>query len=250
MNCKPYIGVTGFTTRQEVEEALSAMPGNSQRLLMVGILASYKTLNGRAPGNPKRYPDIHAIKNIFTDHPQALNLIHYNTKETEDLMSQLNSLTEEGGSCLHGFQLNICWPPDWQLIRFRENNPDMRIVLQISEKAFGAAEYSAKKLCSQINNYKDSITDVLLDSSGGTGKTLRPDFMNYYISAIRSLCPNIGIGVAGGLSSNTPHLIEAVALHYPDVSIDAEGRLRNIANDTLEIESVKLYIKRSLSILQ
>ena len=250
MNRKQYIGVTGFMTRQEVESALSAMPQDSQILLMVGVLASYKTLNGQEPGNPKRYPNIHAIKNIFVDHPKALNLIHYNTRETDTLLSQLNSLVEEAGPCLHGFQLNICWPPNWQLARFKENNPNMRMVLQISEKAFSAAEYSAKKLSSRINDYKDSITDILLDGSGGTGKTLRPDFMNYYISHIRNSCPNIGIGVAGGLSPNTPHLIEAVALNHPGVSIDAEGKLRNLVSDELELESTKLYIKRSLSILQ
>lgn len=42
---KPYIGVTGFMKREEVEAVLAAFSENSTHKLMVGVLASSKTKN-------------------------------------------------------------------------------------------------------------------------------------------------------------------------------------------------------------
>ena len=106
---KPYIGITGFTTRAEVVRIISEIPRMSDRLLMVGVLASLKTLNGRTNKYPDRYPRVSKISEIFSDNDQAvLNLIHYNTDEAESLDQQLLKAIDLGGKNLHGFQSFRC----------------------------------------------------------------------------------------------------------------------------------------------
>ena len=46
---KPYIGITGFMSPDKVRAVLGALPetfDSGQRLIMCGVLASWKTLNG------------------------------------------------------------------------------------------------------------------------------------------------------------------------------------------------------------
>jgi len=82
----PYVGVTGFMNRQQVTQALSCVPANSNRKLMVGVLISYKTLRGEKNIlNEGRYPQRELINAIFIEHPLAFNVIHYTTPDRATL---------------------------------------------------------------------------------------------------------------------------------------------------------------------
>lgn len=130
---KPYIGITGFMSRDEVEEVLTVFPENSTRKLMVGVLASEKTLHGPTNKWPNRYPD----RSFDTD----------KTRE--------------------------------------------------------------------------------------------------YLRALEDMDLDIGLGVAGGLSAETLHLVEPLIEEFPDLSIDAEGRLRD-ESDKLDLTAAKRYAVKSL----
>jgi len=84
---KPYIGITGFTKREEVEFALKVFPRNSNRKLMVGVLATYKSLRGipMKPKWAKQTPNPEKIKDIFSNDERVINLVHFSTEEGQEV---------------------------------------------------------------------------------------------------------------------------------------------------------------------
>ncbi len=169
-----YIGITGFMKRAEVERALAHLEHpphehEAHRQLMVGVLVSLDTLNGKPPARyPNRYPAIKQVAKIFTDDPRALNLIHYVTSDRSTLPDQFARLIKAGGPNLHGFQLNMRWPDPAALAPLL----GLRVVLQIGEKALEEANHDPKAIAILVGAYVDIVTDVLIDPSGGGGRPI------------------------------------------------------------------------------
>ena len=77
---KPYIGVTGFMTPEEIE-ALQALFGpDDSHQLMVGILVSHKTWNGIPSKYPNLFPPRARLEELVAavDDTRAFTLFHYN----------------------------------------------------------------------------------------------------------------------------------------------------------------------------
>src|SRR3989344_1694312 len=110
---KPYIGITGFMAAREVLSVLRYFHQESySRKLMVGILVSSKTIMGIPNRLDNRYPKPENMGSIFQSDKRCLNLIHFNTKETElkVVYEHLYRSRDLAGSYCHGFQLNMAWP--------------------------------------------------------------------------------------------------------------------------------------------
>ena len=248
---KPYIGITGFMSGDEVRAMLNLMPKNCSRKLMVGVLTDWRTLNGLTPNKwPNRYPAIKEIPGIFTDHPVVLNIAHYHTRELTTLHWQLENLVRSCGPNLHGLQLNIAWPHPMLLKLLRAKHPGVDIILQIGDAAFEIIKHSPERLAAKITEEYDGLIDrVLLDPSGGTGKEFDPAEIAEYLSALKKtrldFGLNFGLGVAGGLSSKNLRHVELLLSKFPDLSIDAEGRLRN-PDDHLDLREAGEYIRGAL----
>lgn len=246
---KPYIGITGFMRREDSYEPLSRMALlGSDRLFMVGVLASLKTLRGQENNLKNRYPEVRNIPRIFNDNHRALNLIHYNTKDTSSLCDQLFWLTDIGGPSLWGFQLNIAWPSLVALTEYRVRYPNSTLVLQVGSKAMKEAGYNPGILLAKVGMYRSLVNYVLLDPSGGGGKSLDPEELKKYLGPLYASGMELGYGVAGGLSSTTLNLLEPLVKEFPDISIDAEGRLRD-ANDNLDQYLAVQYVKEACQLL-
>jgi len=241
---KPYIGITGFMSLSDALHVLDAIPANTDRLVMVGVLASLKTMRGIQNKWPNRYPIMDKIAGIFPNHPSALNLIHYNTKEKDTLGDQLAAMTEFGGANMHGFQLNIVWPALDVLGEYRKKYPTKQIVLQVGGHAFETVNHSPEQLAVRVAEYNGTVEYVLLDPSGGYGKPFDPERARNYLAALRAKNLNVGFGVAGGLSPTTLNLVEPLAMEFPDLSIDAEGRLRT-QEDHLDLTVANEYLRKS-----
>jgi len=223
------------------------VPEDSGRLVMVGVLASQKTFQGQRNKWPNRYPKVGDIKKIFTDHPQALNLIHYNTKEPKTLCEQLLEIAKLCGPNLHGFQLNVAWPSYAAIMGYRSVHPRAKIVLQIGGHAFEKVGHSPKQLAAEINwNYAGLVDYVLLDPSGGKGEPFDTERAREYLQAIKEERTSAHLGVAGGLSPTTLELVEPLVSDFPDLSIDAEGRLRD-HNDNLDLDLAKEYVMNAVN---
>lgn len=242
MKERAYIGVTGFMTKDEVLAVLNTLPAGFQRLLMVGVLASSKTIAGQKNKWPDRYPAVDNLPRIFTQHPLALNLIHYNTKDLGSLLQQLLWVDHLLGGDFNGFQLNIAWPDPKVLEQLHEQRPNLKIVLQIGAHAFELVEHSPERLVQKIaNEYLGLVNHVLLDPSGGLGQPFDPVKTKAYLDALHEFADRVGIGVAGGLGPDTLAPLKSLLMEYSYLSTDAEGKLRDSA-DKLNLLSVTNYV--------
>lgn len=243
-----YIGITGFMNRGEVEEILKCLPLGCNRKLMVGVLASLKTWRGQVNKWPNRYPKIGFVHEIFFNHPQLFNVVHYNTKEPETLREQLLQLTNVIGPDLHGFQLNIAWPNPQQLASYYVAYPGTKIILQIGGYAFELIEHSPQKLASRVaQEYSGLIDYILLDPSGGFGKPLNTAGIRNYLRALKEKGLKVDLGVAGGLGPRTLNLVEPLIEEFPDLSIDVESGVRD-SEDNLDLNLAKEYLNNSLNL--
>lgn len=243
-----YVGITGFMSSGEVTEVISkSFWGDNDPLLMVGVLMSSKTLGGKRNKWSKRYPFGYNISTIFPSHPRALNLIHFSTDYPDNLDRELFEAVRIGGERLHGFQLNVVWPKIHLLRAFKKSYPEMKLVLQLGNKAIIKAGKSRKVLAQKVADYQGLIDYVLLDGSGGYG--LAFDFRSSYeylsyLSEV-GIKYNIGIGLAGGMcAAEVDRFYELRrCLYLPNgLSTDAEGRLRD-RFDQLDIAKAVDYLR-------
>lgn len=237
----PYIGVTGFMSAQEVNEVLQGLPSESPRKLMVGVLASSKTIQ-RIPNKwPNRYPNPEDIAGIFVGHPAALNLVHFNTKEPERLLAQMVEVTELGGENLHGFQLNLKWPDPRTIEDYKKKHPEKVIVLQCGGGALVEVGENPQSLADAAKMYEGLCEYLLIDPSGGYGMPFDTAKGLEFLKALHFSVKGMGFGIAGGLRPETLDLLEPIAKVFPDTSIDAEGRLRD-GNDHLDVVKAKRFV--------
>lgn len=242
----PYIGVTGFMSRDEVVQALKYVSNETAYRLMVGVLMSSKTLAGQANKWPGRYPKKEAVADIFVDDPRALNLIHYNTDNPEMLVHEVRQIVALAGPHLDGFQFNVAWPAPSQIEQIREMYPDLYLLLQIGgramEEVLSLGLHTGEHLKERIGWYLPFIDAVLVDPSGGKGELLSAAGCHAWIRAAKEV-HGLEIGVAGGLGPVTTHVIEPLTKEFPGLNIDAEGRLRTPKpEDALDMRAVEQYI--------
>lgn len=253
---RPYIGVTGFTSRDSVELIERTLPEGHSHLLMVGVLANVKTLQGLSNTRfPARTPEVIDIDKIFTDNPRCLNLIHYNTNDQTTLKEQLIRLHILGGAHLHGFQLNMVWPDPkviaWVHTHLGQKAPSSsqsraKIVLQVGNGAMRKIAHDPRALAKRVGEYHHNIDYVLLDPSGGRGVPFDPVQARELLLALREAHGSwLGLGIAGGLGPDSLHLIDALITEFPDLSIDCEGQIRNIEDDSLNLERTTQYVRLS-----
>lgn len=230
---EPYLGVTGVCRREDCLALLERTP-DVGRKIMLGVLMSGKTIRGVRNNWPQRYPEAREVADIFVAHPRALNLVHFNTKEPEKLVEDLAKVMELGGANCHGVQLNMAWPSPNLVEMFRDMFPLATVVLQVGSRAFADTGPSPIVLAERVADwYGGSIDYVLLDPSGGEGKALSSEDLLPFVKKLyaRAVPAAIGVGVAGGLSAETMDLMDRLWDRYPDLSIDAEGKLRDEPED-------------------
>jgi hypothetical protein len=239
-----YVGCSGFMCRSEVEAALAVFP-DCGRQLMVGVLASEKTLAGLPNRWSRRYPKRVNIGDVFVYDPRALNLVHY-ASEHPPTADDLRWLDLYSGSKCHGFQFNGAWPGASLigLLRARwARLEETRVVLQLRE-------LNPIEAVRRLEPYSFIATDVLIDGSGGRGVPLSVAQCADLAIAIRAAFPHFGIGIAGGLCAET--VPDVAHLIRDGISVDAEGRLRDDADDggNLVQTNVAAYFQKTAEAIQ
>lgn len=264
----PYIGVTGFMSRNQIDQVLteeaSASLQERDRRLMCGVLASWKTLNGRRPEGKwaYRYPSVNDIASIFRRDRTCLNLVHYNSKES-GLAGQLIRLHHLVGDVLDGYQLNITWPDPEEINEWLvwvkhsfgdERSDEMRVVVQVNRGAFASVDGDLSALCERLKGYRGIASDILFDLSGGDGTPFDPSEAARVLETIDDrLGRYMNIGIAGGLGPSQDDLARVAQLfqRFPKLSIDAEGKLRSPQGDgdVLDTDKARRHVLESLKFL-
>ena len=250
-----YIGVTGFTNPYEVKGVGAIVPARcaGKPRWMAGVLMNSRTLHGLPYTH--RYPDRLVTRELFSSHGNALNFIHYHSVSQDDLLLELLAMVgmywkprhdeaREPNGTLDGFQLNLVWPDPGVLRTLQELTGtirNLRIILQVDGIAFDQVANSPSRLATRLGDYRNCVDLVFLDLSCGAGKPMDVGLTRECLRACRDAEPRLGLGIAGGLSADNLAQIRPIIEEFPDVSIDAEGRLRR-EDDTLDIEKTKAYL--------
>lgn len=261
-----YIGITGFAhTRElwgELHQHRIQQAASANRLLMVGVLASLETLTNRPHRRAHRYPHLSLIGKLFTTDDGVLNIIHYHTSEPESLAGQLTVLMRWAGEQCHGVQLNVAWPDPQELAKFRRRHPSVRLVLQCGAKALRQVTL-INDFTHRLRDYTmdNLIDDLLIDPSGGQGKPfdlmleqhqlriLRDaGFLDQRLDQGRAIGHPLGIGVAGGLGASNLDSLAELLREFPQLSIDAEARLRD-GHDELAVHEATTYVVQAAQLL-
>ena len=245
-----YIGVAGVMSRAEAALlSLFAAKYVFGCQLMVGVLASSRTLRGESHRKLYRFPRREFMKDIFLPDYKTLNIVHYATDGHRPLSEELLEIFYVAGSWCDGLQLNMIWPSPRDVEVFVYEALPNAMVLQIGSRAFAEVNNSPSELAKRLGAYRGLITHVLLDPSGGEGKLLDSAVLRPYVQAIAELDWLVGIGVAGGLSAETLYRVQPLFEEFPFLSIDAESGLRT-ENDFLDPEKVERYIERFSALIK
>jgi hypothetical protein len=227
---QPFIGITDFMTREQSLKMLSVLRDCDpmyRRRLGIGVMTSWKQLNGHKSKWADAFPKKEDIANVFVHDKDAYNVLHYADYDGHAPVSgYLEVVRHWGGPALDAIQLDMVWPEPSEVKLFRRRHPAVEIVLQVNSQALEQVANNAELLCSRLSKYGKSITYVLLDKSMGQGKGMNAHELLPFAMAIEQNLPHLALAAAGGLGPNTLSLIEPLAYELPGISCDAQSKLR------------------------
>lgn len=251
---QPYIGICDFTAREQSERLCTLLPNDFSHKLMVGVMMSYKTLNGLPTKWSNVFPPKKSIASIFIDDRRVMNTIHYadyavGVGADRELGETLTKVQSYGGQFLDAIQLDMIWPDPDQLGKFHDRF-DIPIVLQVGENAMKECGDDPFLVCDRLKLYGDSVDYVLFDKSMGKGKGMDAVLLSRYVGALLSACPQLAPAVAGGLGPTSMDLVAPLIRAYPHISIDAQSKLRanGDAKDPIDWEMAERYLTQAVAL--
>jgi hypothetical protein len=254
-----YIGACDYYEAREAEHSLSVFEKLckihkvTDRKFMIGTMMSYKTLNGLRTPWSSVWLKNEEVSSGFIDHPFALNTLHYADYEKNMTQwSHLNRAINLCGSNLHAIQLDMIWPNPEMIIDIEFEHLKKGVILQINTPALDEIKNDPKLLVAKLKKYRQSLSCVLLDKSMGNGKEIDVQKLLPFLRAIQAELPHIKLAVAGGLGPyNVFETLHPIVQEFPDVSWDAENRLRPSCDkkDRLNLTMCDIYTIESIRLL-
>jgi hypothetical protein len=253
----PYIGITDFTNFEQVTKMLEVFqrhkPENSRRVLHIGVMMSFKTLTGIETKWSKSFPPKEMIADIFRPSGKdAYYCLHYADYDHYTKFTHLAHGLEYAGPLVHAVQLDMPWPnPRVVANGVHASRKQIEVILQVGKNAIEEANNDPKEVVRRLKDYEGVVHRVLLDKSMGRGLGMDALGLIPFAWAIKNRYPDIGLVAAGGLGPDSIHLVEPLVKEFPDISIDAQGKLRPSGNalDPVDWEMASEYLKKSLAIL-
>lgn len=252
---QPYIGITDFATVEQTRKMLDIFAASrvpdSRRVLMVGVMTSYKILNNLPTKWAAAWLSKYAFGDVFVRHPLALNTLHYADYDGIDVQYSLTQATACGYPRIDALQLDMIWPPPSAVVGYHWQHPEIKIILQVGGKALERVS-GPREVVAKLRDYDGAIDYVLFDKSMGRGLGMDAEGLRPYLRAVRESGLDIGLAGAGGLGPSTLHLVEPLVAEFPDLSIDAQGKLRPSGNamDPIDWGMAEEYLKKAPKILK
>jgi len=249
----PYIGICDFPNRDQTLKTARffqklCLTQGLNRKLMVGVMMSLKTMTGQPSKWATAWPKNEEVAKIFIDHPAVLNTLHYADYAGDSSLSDFFAAAGWGGPRLQAIQLDMIWPRYRYVSDLKSYLPHLKIIVQVNAHALDYVNNDPKLLIHKLERYGHSIDYILLDKSHGRGVEMNAQELLPFLREISKHLPKIGLGVAGGLGPNTIDLIQPIIDEFPDVSIDAQGKLRpsGSALDPIDWEMAHDYLTKSV----
>jgi hypothetical protein len=252
----PYIGITDFMNFKQVERMLAVfnenLSPNQNRRLHVGVMMSYKTLHDIETKWAKAFPLKQTIADIFGA-DETMNCLHYADYDAIDVQSSLTEAIRFGGNGINALQLDMVWPhPEHVAAAVKASSKKLEVILQVGKEAIEQADNNPKVVVERLRDYDDVAQHVLLDKSMGKGLGMDAVGLMPFAEAIKAEFPDLGIVVAGGLGPTSMSLVEPLVNTFPNISIDAQGKLRPSGNalDPIDWDMAQMYLVKALQLLK
>ena len=254
----PYIGITDFTDFEQVERMLQTfhahLAPNSKRILHVGVMMSYRTLNDIETKWAKAFPSKEKISDIFRpiDGETHYYCLHYADYSGMTTFNDLSRAIGYAGPYIDAIQLDMPWPePGLIANAVHTSRRQIEVILLIGKNEMEQANNNPAEIIQRLKDYSGVIDRVLLDKSMGRGLGMNANDLIPFAVAIRENFPSLGIVVAGGLGPETIHLVEPLVAVIPDISIDAQAKLRPSGNalNPIDWNMAENYLIKALQLL-
>lgn len=260
MNTRPYVGITDFTSFEQVTRMLEVFrrhrQSDSKRQLHIGVMMSYKTLNCIETKWSKAFPPKETIADIFglTDDADDLYYcLHYADYDHDTKFTDLACGIEYAGPWVNAVQLDMPWPdPGVVASGVHTSRKQIEVILQVGKRSIEEADDDPAEVVRRLEDYEGVIHRVLLDKSMGRGLGMDAAGLIPFARAIKDRFPNLGLVAAGGLGPESINLVEPLAKELPDLSIDAQEKLRPSGNalDPIDWDMAGAYLAKALGLLK
>lgn len=253
----PWVGVTDFAKSEQTQmmaehHLVEALHHRVEgRPLMVGVMMSYKTLHDI----PTKWADAWVSKKdlsrVFLSYPHTLNTLHYADFDGLTTPDDLIDVVTWGGRNLDAVQFDMVWPEPFLLEFLRKKFPSVFFILQVNAHSLEMVHNNLGEFAVRLSEYDGVLEGVLLDKSMGTGLGLDGKYLRPFVATVVEKFPRLTVGVAGGLGPDTLELLEPLREFFPQLAIDAQGRLRKGGNslDPIEWHLARQYVSKALAYL-
>jgi phosphoribosylanthranilate isomerase len=216
-------------------------------------MMSRKTLCGLPTTWTQAFPRNEEVADIFEEDQAAiLNVLHYADYAEVHFEQCLRMASAYGGRKMQAIQLDMRWPDVGVIREYRSTQRDIWIILQIGRQCFDDVGDDPEKIARRLEPYAETVDAVLLDRSMGSGTLLDPAKTLPHLRRISAEFPKMGLAIAGGLGPETVDIIKPILAEFPQVSIDAQGRLRRSGKsmDPIEWDLAETYLRRAIALFQ
>lgn len=245
----PYIAVTGFTTRKQVEKAKLCVQSVSNRRLKVGATMNYEPFY--EPEADERCVQLRfdGLRELFVPDVEVFNVLQWtdNAPLSYASVKALVKACENCGPGLSGVQLDMVWPNYEMVMEIKNRLPDLLIILQVNTVAMQDLRAWRYGLEYKLSSYVGRVDYVLFDYEIGGNVALCAQEMFSFIAAARRFFPESAIAFKGGFGPKTLYPLFSVLEKFPNISWEAESCLYKNRSDAdlLDIKVAYEYLRKS-----
>lgn len=213
----PYIGITDFGARKEIERMLNEfkehVPLGSNRRLRAGAILHWQKLYNDKANWLKIYPAKEAIAYILASRETYNCLQYVGDSRKYGFWKDLLRAILYGGVGINAVQLDMTWPDPNDIARGVETaGKEIEIILQLNSDVLRDPQ---RGIVHKLKNYRGVIHRVFLNKD--------PHNLASLIEAIEEGLPGIGVVITGGLAPEGVSRLEPLIKKHPGLSIDAQG---------------------------
>ena len=242
---EPYIGVSGIA-RYEQHIALFDIAQRERisdlgYFMMIGVQATGKTqvLDIENKRGQNWHPVGDTIADAAANEDSGLTkpYVHCYFADAYEMARGIKNVMRRTGHYVRGLQFNgLPWVSKNfrpTILDFKDQYPYQSVILQAGGITLN--NHSPGEVAAELETMP--VDYVLLDPSGGYGREMDLELMRSYVDAIYQRQLTVGVGVSGGLeAANVERLLGPLLEEYPDLSCDAEGRLRKGPEGATELD--------------
>ena len=271
----PYISISGITTPDEVKLVTNSFKEagygiNSYHQPTIGILICEKSLADRETSAGLRYPALRDLEYILMQSHNKINSsLALTFRDSDSLFDTTKKLFNSFpiGILCKRIQFNVVWPhylPNHlrQLQKIKERYHVIDILLRFGKEAMETGENTnLNSITNHILNYKDIVSGIVIDPSGGKGKLFDLEKAHTLKKNLNHSCKYINLCLAGGLKPSNIKNVLHDFIHSTaeeDFSIDALSGIRSqphgkkateYGEDILDISKTKEFLNNASEIL-